>query len=62
MRWVWEVIYEKLGELESSRTSTSREYDLLLECLQIRYTDGMAMAMVMMSSERKPPSMAPSQN
>jgi len=39
------------------------EYDRLQECLQVRYTDAMAMAMaMMMSSERKPPSMLPSQH
>jgi hypothetical protein len=40
------------------------EYDHLLGCLQVRYTDAMAMAMAMMiiCSERKPPSMPPSQD
>jgi len=40
------------------------KYDHLLGCLQVRYTNAMAMAMAMMiiSSELKPPSMPPSQD
>ena len=38
------------------------EYNRLLECLLVRYTDAMAMAMAMMSSERKPPWIPPSQD
>jgi len=38
------------------------EYDRLQGCLQVRYTDAMAMAMAMMSTERKPPSMPPSRD
>jgi len=44
------------------RTQKYGQYDRLLECLQVTYPDAMAMAMVMMSTEHKPPSMPPSQD
>jgi len=53
-------VHKELGELECSRTWKYSEYDRLLGCLQVRYTDAMAMAM--MRSERKSPSMPPSQD
>ena len=38
------------------------EYDQLLQCLQVEYTDAMVMAMVMMSCDQKPPLIPQSQD
>jgi hypothetical protein len=64
MGWACEVDYEELGKVRCLRTWKYSEYDRLLECLQVRYTNAMAMAMTMamISSERKPPSMLLSQD
>jgi len=54
------VVHKKLGKLEWEHAWMNGEYDRLLKCSQVRYSDAMAMAMMKMSTERKPPWMPPS--
>jgi hypothetical protein len=42
MGWACGAVHEELREIKCLRTWKYGEYDRLLECLQIRYTDAIA--------------------
>jgi len=62
-RWAGPAEFTRNWECSSdSGLRKYSEYDRLLGCLQVWYTNVMVMAMTMMSSERKAPPMPPSQD